>query len=283
MADLLIGADPELFVVKGKRSRTNVSAHLFSKGTKEKPEPVAGGAIQVDGTALEFNITPEDNPKAFADRIEQVMSIMNDYLPRNHYLVAEPVAHYGHDYLATLPESAVELGCNPDFNAYTGKENPRPDAKMDFRTGSGHIHIGWNHLVGVDKFDVDDPAHRETCQLFVKELDASVGMACRMFDTDDTRRQLYGKAGAYRPKPYGLEYRVPSNAWLRDRRLMEWVFHNVKKAYDNLVKGKGFSLSYPTWAAERINEARGNYLQNMPTISRVLGQNGYDIPPGLKA
>jgi len=45
-----------------------------------------------------------------------------------------------------------------------------------------------------------------------------VGNTLVLLDRDEsniTRRKNYGRAGEYRPKPYGLEYRVPSNFWLK--------------------------------------------------------------------
>jgi hypothetical protein len=39
------------------------------------------------------------------------------------------------------------------------------------------------------------------------------------------RRELYGKAGAFRPKPYGVEYRVLSNRWLNSEALIRWVYN----------------------------------------------------------
>jgi hypothetical protein len=50
------------------------------------------------------------------------------------------------------------------------------------------------------------------------------------YDNDVERRELYGKAGAYRPKPYGCEYRVLSNRWLTSSTLIGWVFRNTALA-----------------------------------------------------
>ena len=51
--NILIGADPELFV---KKDGVVVSGHDLIQGTKADPFPVQDGAVQVDGMALEFNI-----------------------------------------------------------------------------------------------------------------------------------------------------------------------------------------------------------------------------------
>jgi len=46
------------------------------------------------------------------------------------------------------------------------------------------------------------------------------------------RRELYGKAGAMRPKPYGWEYRVLSNYWMFEDKLVAWVYNQTALACD---------------------------------------------------
>jgi hypothetical protein len=48
-------------------------------------------------------------------------------------------------------------------------------------------------------------------------------------DKGDLRKQLYGKAGAFRPKPYGAEYRVLSNFWVFDTKLTGWVYDQLPR------------------------------------------------------
>jgi hypothetical protein len=131
-----------------------------------------------------------------------------------------PVQEYTQEYLDSLPDAAKELGCDPDFSAYTLLPNPTPDNTRLFRTGAGHVHVGWGSDIPTDNED-----HIEICANFVKALDATVGMFMTVIDTDPRRRELYGKAGAFRPKPYGVEYRTPSNLWLttKERRRVMWT------------------------------------------------------------
>lgn len=237
-----IGADPEIFVVDANKRA--VSAHGLVPGTKESPHPVPDGAIQVDGMALEFNIAPTPlKPQAFLEFNSKIVNVMKSlktslnatrdgFRPLKFNIV--PTQEFDPEYMLTVPDEAKELGCNPDMNAYTLEENPRPEAEaVNFRTASGHIHIGW----GAD-IPVDNPEHIQICADFVKMLDMTVGLYMTVIDSDSKRRQLYGKAGAFRPKPYGVEYRTPSNAWLTSKERRRNVFMLVEMAVNIMKTGR---------------------------------------------
>jgi hypothetical protein len=204
-----LGADPEVFVVHNGKP---VSAHDMIPGTKDEPHPVDNGAVQVDGMALEFNIDPADTRDEFVRNVSSVMRSLDAMIPENHELLIEAVATFPKKYIDDQPEKAKELGCEPDYNAYTKRQNPRPNAAVNFRTAAGHIHIGWG-----EGFDTADPKHFDICCHVVKELDWFLAMPARMIEKGTAatkRRKLYGAPGAFRPKSYGVEYRVLSNFWL---------------------------------------------------------------------
>lgn len=230
---ILIGADPEVFVKK-KGSDLFDSAHGLIPGTKEAPHKVDKGAVQVDGMALEFNIDPASTEDEFVENIQSVMKTLEGMVP-DHDVVVESTATFPQEVIDNSPEEALELGCEPDLNAYTGAENPRPETPEGdfFRTAAGHIHIGWT-----EDQDVDDPDHLEACAMLCRQLDFYVGAGSRFFDKDQKRRELYGKAGAYRVKSYGMEYRTLSNAWLLNEDFMRWVYRACIKAFEDLVEGK---------------------------------------------
>lgn len=231
MTKLTVGCDPELWL-RDKTTGEIVSAHNLLPGSKLEPFKVPRGAIQVDGTAAEFNITPAATYSTFVSNIAGVLSDIKERLP-NHELVYEPVTSYKEEYFYSLPEVARELGCNPDYNAWTGVVNPAPEgSKTTMRTASGHIHVGW--CEGVNP---QDPIHIEDCNTVVKQLDYYLGLYSLLWDKDNTRRQLYGKAGACRYKPYGVEYRVMSNVWLRSTDVQVWIFNAATKAVNDLLKG----------------------------------------------
>lgn len=225
----MIGADPEVFVRKNGKP---ISAFGLIEGTKKAPCKTDYGARQVDGMALEFNINPSDSGDfdTFNLNIVKALQDLRETSGANLYI--EPVQEFDPAFLEAQPEEAKELGCDPDFNAYTLEENPRPDGDRPFRTGAGHIHVGW----GAD-IPVENEEHVEICAGFIKMLDATVGMFMTLIDRDPRRRELYGKAGAFRPKPYGVEYRTPSNVWIKnkDRRLI--VHALVRAAIYNMQNG----------------------------------------------
>lgn len=232
MTQITIGADPELFVFS-ELTKKFVSAHDIFPGTKELPEPVEGGAIQVDGVAFEFNINPASSFSEFSGNIRKVLSISRGILESHndkYRLFSTSTATFDRGYFDALPDHTKALGCEPDFNAYTGQENPKPTTTEPFRTGSGHIHVGWGN-----GFDKEDPEHRLLCEKLVMQMDACLYFASLLWDHDRKRRTLYGKIGAYRPKSYGVEYRVLSNSWVEKTLLQDFVFGATKRAADLLI------------------------------------------------
>lgn len=254
--NILIGADPELWIVDNKTGKP-ISAEGLFEGTKANPYKVEHGAIQVDGMAAEFNINPANNAYEFTRNILSVLCALRDEIARRNpdldfSFSFASVAHFGAKYIQAQPEHAKELGCTPDFNAYEGGEaNPTPDADMPFRTASGHIHVGWG-----EDFDVLNREHIEACCMFSKQMDCFVAGPMLSLEGADgkIRRELYGKAGAFRPKPYGVEYRTTSNVWLSDVGLISKVFYQTKEAFQTLVDGyRSFEDDYYKNARKEIN------------------------------
>lgn len=269
--EILVGADPEVFMRKDGAFR---SAHGAIPGDKKNPHKVKAGAVQVDGMALEFNIDPAKNEKEFVANLKTVMGVLQSMVP-DYELAAVPVATFDAAHMEAQPLEALELGCEPDFNAWEGGAvNPRPDGKVNFRTGAGHVHIGW----GKD-FDINDPDHQEACQMVVKQLDYYLGLGSLVYDTaGQQRRVMYGAAGAYRPKSYGVEYRVLSNAWLKSEELMSWVFRMTKKGIDDLFANKKAYLNYGNEAKYLLREER----PDMGTVAMYMCACGVECPPGYE-
>ncbi len=235
MNKILVGCDPEVFV---KKDGCFVSAHGMIKGDKKNPFPVAHGAVQVDGMALEFNIDPAETENQFLINVQEVYKTLQEMVP-GYQLEAVPVANFGEEYMKLQPAAALELGCDPDYNAWTGLPNPRPNGNRPFRTASGHVHIGWTN----DQ-SPDDPAHISRCCHAATQMDFFLGLPSLSYDKDVQRRELYGKGGAMRVKKYGVEYRTLSNAWLNSSSLIKWVFRNTVTGMERLIKEGPLSQKY---------------------------------------
>ncbi len=228
--DLKVGCDPEAFL---RNTNGLISAHGMIPGNKETPHPVDDGAIQVDGMAVEFNINPANSIEEFVKNVNSVMKQLVQHLPEGCRLDLSPTAQFGKEYIDSQPMDAKELGCSPDNNAYLeGAENPKPNPEVPFRTAAGHVHIGWT-----DGMSTDNPEHMDTCVELIKILDLVLGVPSVLVDPDTQRRDLYGAAGAFRAKDYGVEYRTLSNFWLKSESHMKWVYRGVAKSVKMFLEG----------------------------------------------
>lgn len=228
-AQILVGCDPEIFV---KKNGVFHSAHGLVKGDKQNPLSVPNGAVQVDGMALEFNINPANTEHQFVYNVNSVLDTLRAMVPEFE-LAPVPVAHFTPEHMAQQPAEALELGCEPDFCAYTNGANPRPDNLRPMRTASGHVHIGW-----VDHQDVNSLEADMAARAVSQQMDIILGVPSLFYDFDEERRSMYGKAGCYRRKVYGAEYRTLSNAWLLTDERKAWIFRNVQKGMQMLFQGR---------------------------------------------
>lgn len=232
---ILVGCDPEVFVRKDGLFK---SAYGLIKGDKKNPQKIRRGAVQVDGMALEFNIDPAASEDEFFLNVQDVYNQMKLMVP-DYEVVATPVAHFDPAYIKSQPAEALELGCDPDYNVWTGTANVKPNAERPMRTASGHIHIGWTN-----DMNIFDPDHVQVCSNVGKQMDFYLGLPSLMYDDDTERREMYGKAGCVRFKPYGVEYRTLSNRWLNSEPLTRWVYRATQKGIADLLAGKSLVDKY---------------------------------------
>lgn len=262
---LLIGSDPEFFV---RRNGHFIPAHDFGFGTKHRPMKTEHGFIQVDGLALECNIPPAETKEEFIRNTKNVLGDLSKAVKakdKNMTLAAVPSVFFGHARLDSLPPEARKLGCEPDFNAYTSKANPRPDEGSEYRTGAGHVHLGWTSVVSPQSIK-----HTVDCRSLTRQLDFFLGLPSLLWDDDRYRRTLYGRAGAFRPKTYGLEYRVLSNRWLSSPKLVGKVFDQAQKAFRHWCEGQRLDNTFPSLAERIINENNRNWPSQYKTLAEIV-------------
>lgn len=225
---VLLASDPECFAqtVEGK-TITSVAGLLSCSKTNKLD--MGDTRIQEDNVLVEFDINPHDNFEGFNANLVRGIELCADLLKSHSMEIAANVSShiFTREELVSFHKSAFEFGCEPDFNALTGSRNPKPaSADPGLRTGGGHIHLGFDHM---GTYSTDNQ------KILGVMCDYFLGMTAMMIDPDDRRRELYGKAGACRWKPYGIEYRTLSNFWIFDEANRGFVYDQAIKAYNTTV------------------------------------------------
>lgn len=224
------GADPEFFL-RDMDTGAFIPASDYLEGTKEEPYKCNGGAYQVDGVAAEFNIDPVTDFDTFNGNINKVLKEIRKRVPNNVEFVFSSSAEFSKKSWDKVPEHDKILGCSPDYNAWTGDMNPPPNVSESSRVrcAGGHLHIGWTN----DAL-MSDENHILNCRELVQQLDWYLGAWSLNHDTGVIRRTQYGKAGACRIKPYGVEYRVLSNFWLQSTAMRRETWNRMIKAINTM-------------------------------------------------
>ncbi len=295
------GADPELFLARnaatkppsksdGKMAKTQytlvpVPITGLVGGTKEVPLDLTnklpgfeglrfpkGAKVQEDGAALEFNTAPAPTAERMLEDISIIVDCVKIFAERKGMLVMnKPSADFSPEYQRTHPQ-AFRVGCDPDFNAYTGEVRvPPPDLGTSLtRHAGGHFHIGYNKdLV---------PAN-----IVVQFLDVFLGLPSILRDKQGTRRRFYGQAGSYREKDYGVEYRTLSNFWLPGMSLgigdAMCLFTGVETFMRTLISNMQ-SLEH-LYRVLPWSDIRGAINEEDPVAAMALLRFGYKVNKDL--
>lgn len=219
MHSFTLGADPEFFLLKDTLFAAAIN---IIPGTKTAPQPIntEGASIQVDNVACEFNTVPAESPTEFHNNIMEPYNLIKDLIEAQNFIISR-------EAFGEFPESELqdpstkEAGCEPDYCAYTGEMNTPPCLhSTNARSAAGHLHIG---------LPLDN---QDELMKFIKTLDLYITIPSLHLETAQ-RRTLYGKAGCFRVKPYGVEYRTPSNHWIFHPARISWVWDQVSLAVQN--------------------------------------------------
>jgi hypothetical protein len=217
-----IGADIEVFFFNKKENHF-ISAEGYIQGTKDVPyifdteNPMF--AVSLDNVLAEFCIPPVTDAKSWLQNIKKSFDYVNSLAPENCIAVAHPAANLNPSYLQT--PNARRFGCEPDVDVWALCYNEPPRSKdRTLRSAGGHIHIGW-----------DEPTN-EIREAMIKAMDLYVGIPSVLQEPNNKRKELYGKAGAFRPKVYGVEYRTVSNYYLQSDNLLGWIYEATNNAID---------------------------------------------------
>lgn len=256
---ITIGADPEVFVVDKKTGEVQSSQGII-KGSKHKPFKTEHGFVHRDNVLAEMNVEPAMDAMTFADNVQGVMrdlsTMMKEHgkeigLLSSNLMDIKYLDHY----------EAARFGCNENLNCWDIDTPMKPNAEEAgvLRTASGHVHIGFPF-----KDMYDQILAAQACEL-------CIGLPSIAYDRDALRRTLYGRAGSFRPKPYGIEYTVPSNFWLKNRNLMKWVYNSATQA---IHYRKHYSVN--ATMAEEIQDTINNC--DVDNAKRLCNNYGINFP-----
>lgn len=211
---MLIGADIEFFVKTDHGDI--VPAYDIINRDRNNPINFKNTNLYYDNILLEFNITPCYSEQSF------VNTILNSIWTTQNYILPNKL-----DFSAAIrvPKNILtskksnNFGCEIDYNAYEHIPCTNSISDSNIRTTGGHIHLsGTNNDVIQDK---------KLYPIFVYMLDLFLANSLTVIETENSqalRRTFYGRAGCYRIKPYGIEYRVLSSWWTLKQKYISLVY-----------------------------------------------------------
>jgi len=256
MNKFTIGCDPEIFLMNNQLQFKSAIGLLG--GDKWFPRILSkdGHACLEDNVAVEFNIPPCTSFESFKNEIKKTMQMIKEILPEN--------LNYNQKSAVSFPETELNceqawiFGCDPDYNAWTMEENPRPETDdKNLRSAGGHIHVG------------SDVALKNPVEV-VRAMDLFLGVPSITLDHNGVqRRKLYGKAGAFRIKPYGVEYRTLSNFWIFSDNLIKWAYEGTQQALDFVSTGKNIPEEHGNLINECINNNNNEAYKQLHQIYAV--------------
>ncbi len=216
---ITVGSDPEFFLV-GEDGVT-VSQGVVP-GTKERPKKLKHGAVHRDNVLCELNPMPATNADDFVGNLNLLREeVSRKFLyPKGLSLLAKTSHAFAEEQL--LHHEAYTFGCSQDESMW-GRMQTRAEPSNSglLRGAGGHVHIG---IDGLDERYLPP---------LLSSLDMYISVPLVLRDPDKYRREFYGKSGCFRRKPYGIEYRTPSNVWCTSDNLGRWVFRQAQRAVED--------------------------------------------------
>jgi len=254
---LKVGADVEGFL-QDSSSRHRPCVQLIL-GTKEKPHQILslppGFCIQEDNVMPEYNIPPATTKEEFSENITTMSSWLRRHFASKFNLNYTTAASAMFELRYLQSPQAQKFGCEPDYCAWTRSENKIPETvNPQLRTAGGHIHLSYS-INGIQN-PQEHPEYIEIVEKLVKANDLYLGIPSLFLDKDQERRKMYGKAGAFRPKPYGHEYRVLSPFWTKNTNLSDWAFTQIERSVAAVNSGMEFPENMGRILQNTINQSK---------------------------
>lgn len=260
-----VGCDPELFVsretgkVRKRQAIVGSEVILPPEGLKDP----SGNSVVRDGVQIELHPTQSHCRAYVSNDIQRCFRMLDAQVHRAAKDAKMPlkldfrsVVKLSKGDMNRLSPESRRLNCIPSKNVYGRKHIQKDGERFMMRSAAGHIHIG-------------SPAVKEHLdeRRLVHVLDVLVGNTLVMVDRDPLaieRRKIYGRAGEYRTPAHGLEYRTPSNFWLKNYKLMSLSMGLVKTAFHVASAEKAVQVAASTKYGIQYNT--NSYLINAEEV-----------------
>lgn len=223
------GSDPEFTLVKDGRYRSAIG---IIQGATDNRIKIRGHEFYYDNALAEAAIKPSSTKEDAVANFRECLQLYAE-MAQPFRLVAQAAQNYERSEL-DHPE-AKKVNCDPEHCPYLMKQASSPIEEILYgtlRTCGGHVHLGHEGLI-------DTPE----AILAMYMCDIFLGIPSLWLDKDPTsltRRSMYGAAGRYRVKSYGMEYRSLSNFWLQTPRLVAFVFEMSQFITEYVVSGQAW-------------------------------------------
>jgi len=238
----LVG-DPEFFVANNRG--TILASDKFFPGKENKimfaaKEPIGAdkrNKLFFDGIQAEINVGVTTCREYFTDNVYRCLNKAAEIIGIGNKIILKPSVKVRKEVILMADPEARRFGCMPDFNAYTRTTSTGEiDAtKHPYRYAGGHIHMGISSkYLGSDSPECRMAKTEEGHIALIKLLDLLVGIPSVLLDNSESairRRSNYGKAGCFRPTPYGVEYRTPSCFWIKAPELVSLIIGLARLAW----------------------------------------------------
>lgn len=282
---LMFGTDPEIFLVE--KGTTNLVPPVFLRKHLGLPvidrsdvkHPVFfkedGVTIMEDGALFEFTVRPKETGSGLFSQVEFAKQNLKDIADAfNFDVLHSPIADFDvkrffdNDTLDEEERLCVVAGCDPDEDAIDSKYESGVIRDLSYwnkRGAGGHLHISTQDIP--ELHDLIIPA--------VHLLATTVGVLCVHLSDDvlaeKSRMEVFGRPGRFRPQEYpdgylGVEYRTPSNSWLKTLEGSAQIAEVARFAFELLTKpvdGKKHIKKYLDDAVNIIVNVDKNEAENM--------------------
>tara|TARA_R100001086_G_C11848217_1_gene261055 strand:+ start:39488 stop:40711 length:1224 start_codon:yes stop_codon:yes gene_type:complete len=241
------GADPELFI-----ENKDCEVIRASRFVKDK-----GAEVANDGFQIEIHPAAQGCRQFLASHVAILLSKAQELAKSRSCSLTFDIGRTMCDReWEQAEEEDKQFGCEATESIHEPNRTRISGLKERFRSCGGHIHLG----IGVT-------FAQKNVKTLVSLMDLLCGNTFVILDRDEVnikRREHYGRAGEHRIKPYGIEYRVLSNFWLRKYSLFSAAVAFCRQAF-------WFTEDQPELAKELLDRV------DMQNIRDAINNNDVEL------